>query len=108
MSLDRNKFRAELESLGPARVREILSYSPPMPFSRIIHTVNFMFDDGRAIAEAWLKEKELLEAKNDRAVEFQIAKEANDIARKSNHIAWFAVAVSAISLIASAFAIWRT
>ena len=35
-----------------------------------------------------------------------VAKEANEIAKKANLISWFAVALSAISLIASAFALW--
>ena len=109
--ISRDKLREELNSLGIVRVCEILKMSRESQRIRsslpVGHFRQIFYPEEIHIVETWLEEQRLKEEKLSRDKELAMAKEANDIARNANRISWLAVGISAISLIASAFAIWN-
>ena len=119
--VDRDKLRVELDFLGVSYVSETLevsiSSSQQVKISLGEHQVRNAWDgvvlrrifypEEIPIVKAWLAEQKLKEKTLSRDNELAMTKEANDIAKNANRISWLAVALSAISLIASTFAIFR-
>ena len=115
MVVERNKLREELNMLGAEYISEIFKITNESSLStkQILSEDQsrdgirrIFYPEEVPVVEAWLEEQKLKEIRASHKEELSIAKEANEIAKKDNQISWLAVAISAISLIASAFALW--
>ncbi len=107
--VNRDKIRENLNMLGIVRVFETLKISEQSQYFNLLtdrHLENFFYPEDIPIVEAWIEEQKVKEVQLSRDKELSIAKEANEIAKKANQFSLLAAAISAISLIASAFALW--
>ena len=88
--MSRESFIKSLEELGTQKVRENLSASKYNPFKK-------------PFVLAWLKEKELEIGKDTN----QLSKEANKIAKSAKNAAWWAIWISAVSILISLYALFK-
>ena len=89
--LSREELREELETMGLTRVREELADM----------SSSYFYPSDIPIVEAWLKEKEEEEKKENFSKELEVAKESNRIARSAKNASWWAIGISIVSIIIS-------